>query len=356
MRTKSTVLAALVFAGIGTAQTASQSKTFDFVSKPTSQGLQEAATVLRTVGDIQHLSIDGSSITVQGTADELAMSTWILSALDQPAQPPQPSSYSASYLVADKSDDVIRVFHLGNVPKAPQAMQEILTVLRTVADVQKVFNYTALNDLVVRGPAAQMALAEYLVKAFDVVPGSVTTAPEFPYKPATRPITGANGVPVNEEVRVFYLANIKVPQQIPQQIQEVLTVLRTVVDIQKIYNYTPLNALAIRASDTDMATAAWVIQSLDIAAKPDASAGPREYVMNGAASPTGNTIRVFYPPHITTPKGIQETLTLLRTKLSIMKVFNYTALSALVVRGSADQITKAEQLIQAQDQLAKATP
>jgi hypothetical protein len=37
-------------------------------------------------------------------------------------------------------------------------------------------------------------------------------------------------------------------------------------------------------------------------------------------------------------------------------VFNYSALSALVVRDSADQITKAEQLILAQDQLAQATP
>ncbi len=355
MRTKSIVFAALASAAIAAAQTAPQSKTFDFANKSTPQTLQEAATILRTVGDIQQLSVDSaaSTMTVQGTADELAMTAWILQALDQPANPPQPSSYSEPYLVADKSDDVIRIFHLGNVPKAPQAMQEILTTLRTVADVQKVFNYTALNDLVVRGPAAQMALAEYLVKAFDVVPGSVTTAPEFPYKPATRPITGANGAPVNEEVRVFYLANMKVPQQI----QEILTVLRTVEDIQKIFNYTPLNALAIRASDSDMATAAWVIQSLDIPAQPAASASPREYTMTGPSFPaSSNIIRVFYPPHISTPKGIQETLTLLRTKLSIQKVFNYTALNALVVRGSADQITKAEQLIQAQDQLAKATP
>ena len=283
------------------------------------------------------------------------MSGWIVRALDQPMDPPQPSSYSAPYLVAGKSDDVIRIFHLGNVPKAPQAIQEVLTTLRTVADVQKVYNYTALNDVVVRGPATQVALAEYLLKAFDVAPGSVTSVPEYSYKPADpRAAMRLSGAPVNEVVRVFYLANMKAPQQL----QEILTIIRTVNDIQKIFDYTPLNALAVCASASDMAAVAWEIQSLDIpaTAKPAASAGPREFVMSVSYPATQNVVRVFYPPHIATPQGIQETLTLLRTKLYIQKVFNYTALNALVVRGSADMITKAEQLINSQDQLAKATP
>ena len=354
MSTRSIVLAALAFAAIGAAQTAPQSKTFDFANKPSPQSLQEAATILRTVGDIRQLTVDSaaSTITVEGTPDELSMTAWIVRALDQPLAPsPSPSVYSEPYLVAGKSDDLIRIFHLGNIPKEPQPLQELLTTLRTVGDIQKVFNYTSLNDLVVRGTASQMALAEYLLKALDVVPGSVTSATEYPYKP---PVIAPRG-PANEVVRVFYLATMEAPRQI----QEILTVLRTVNDIQRIFNYTPLNALVVRASDSDMAAVDWVIKSLDLpaTAKPDASAGPREYVMTGPGFPaSGNIIRVFYPPHISTPKGLQETLTLLRTKLSIQKVFNYSALNALVVRGSADQITKAEQLIQAQDQLAKATP
>lgn len=329
-----------------------QNKVFDFTNKPSRQGLQEIATILRTVGDIQQLSIDpaASSLTVGGTTDQLAMTGWIVRQLDQPvpadASAPQPATASTQqFLVAGKSDDVIRVFHLNHVaPKPPQAIQEILTTLRTVADVQKVFNYTSLSDLVVRGPAAQIAFSEYLINSLDVAPGSVTTSPEFHYQAPGQS---------SQVARVFYLANAKVPQQI----QELLTVLRTVIDIQKVFNFSSLNALAIRGTASDIATSEWIIQSLDIpaSAKPGPSAAIRQFVIP-ANTPGGGIVRVFYPSHIDTPQAMQQTLTALRTKLFIQKVFNYTALPAIVVRDSADQIAKAEQLILVQDQLAKTTP
>ena len=43
----------------------------------------------------------------------------------------------------------------------------MLTVLRTVVDVQKVFNYTAQNALVVRAEADTMALVEKLIADLD---------------------------------------------------------------------------------------------------------------------------------------------------------------------------------------------
>jgi len=349
MNFKALTLTTLLFASFAAAQSApaTQSQTFDFKNNPGQQGLQEIATVLRTVGDIRQLSIDSAStITIQGTTDELAMSGWIIRQLDQPVtDPPSATASPLQYPVAGKSDDVIRVFHVANLPKTPQVIQELLTTLRTVANDQKAYTYTALQDLIVRGPAAQIALSAYLINALDVAPGSVTTAPEFQDQPVGAP---------SQVTRVFYLTTTKAPQQI----QEILTVLRTVVDVQKIFNSTANNALAIRASAGDMATAAWIIQSLDIlpAAKPAPSAGPREFIMPVPPNGIGNSVRVFYLAHINTPKGIQETLTMLRTKLSIQKVFNYSTLPALVVRGTADQITKAEQMINAQDQLAMTTP
>ena len=64
------------------------------------------------------------------------------------------------------ADQVVKVFYLSNVT-APQEMQEMLTVLRTVVDVQKVFNYTAQNALVVRAEADTMALVEKLIADLD---------------------------------------------------------------------------------------------------------------------------------------------------------------------------------------------
>jgi type II secretory pathway component GspD/PulD (secretin) len=357
MRMKPIAIAAFFVASLGAAPQ-TQSQVFDFTNTPTPQGLQEIATILRTVGNIQQLFIDSasSSLTVSGTTDELAMTGWIVHQLDQPVtDPPIATASPLQYLVAGKSDDVIRVFHLANIgPKPPQGIQEILTVLRTVGDVQKIFNYSALADLVVRGPASQIALSEYLIKSLDVVPGSVTTSQAFQFQ------TPSQG---SQTARVFYLATMKAPQQI----QEILTTLRTVADIQKVFNFTPLNALAIRGTADDIATSEWIIHSLDITASAEAgfSAGVREYIMP-KNWPDGGVIRVFYPAHINTPQQLQQTMTAIRTKLQIQKIFNYSAPQlapphspawvALVVRGTADQITKTEQLILDQDQVAKATP
>lgn len=350
MRLTSIVFASLLMLTAGAtivpAQTTSQ--TFDFTTKPSAQGLQEIATILRTVGNIKQLSVDAaaSTVTVQGTADELSMTAWIVHELDQPNAQSVSSSPAQQYLVAGQSDDVIRVFHLAHIsPQPPQAMQEALTILRTVADVQKVYNYTALADLVVRGPASQIAVSEYLINSLDVVKGSVTTTAEYQYQ---APGQGS------QVARVFYLAHATTPQSV----QEILTVIRTVADIQKIFNFTPLNALAIRGTANDIAVCDFLIQSLDIASAPSTgpSASLREYHMPGNARAGDSFVRVFYPAHIDTQAGIQQTITQLRTDLQIMKVFNRSSPTALVVRGSADQIAKAELLIKDRDQPAKSTP
>ena len=47
-------------------------------------------------------------------------------------------------------------------------------------------------------------------------------------------------------MKVFYLSNVTSPQEM----QEMLTVLRTVVDVQKVFSYTGQNALMVRAKRT----------------------------------------------------------------------------------------------------------
>jgi general secretion pathway protein D len=64
------------------------------------------------------------------------------------------------------AEQVVKVFYLSNVT-SPQEMQEILTVLRTVVDVQKVFSFTAQNALIVRAESDTMALVEKLISDLD---------------------------------------------------------------------------------------------------------------------------------------------------------------------------------------------
>jgi type II secretory pathway component GspD/PulD (secretin) len=325
MRLKSVAFAAIFFASFAHAQ-----QTFDFTNRPSPKGLQEIATVLRTVADIQNLSVDSAAatLTVNGTPDELATAGWIIHQLDQPAP-----VTSAQYVMPGKSDDVIRVFHLNHIsPDTPQQIQEILTVLRTVGDIQKVFNDTALSDLVVHGTANQLALVEYILKGVDIAPGTVTIAatPEFHYSDRAR---------ANDVVRVFYLSHTNTPQQM----QEILTTLRVVIDIQKVFNYTALNALTIRGTASDLAASEFIIRSLDLPADAKA-APPSEFNIPG-----GNVIGVYYTSNFS-GKKLTAAVTLLRDNLQLTKTFMKTTPQTLIYRGTADQIAKAEQLIKQKDQ------
>ncbi len=66
----------------------------------------------------------------------------------------------------DYEDNVVRVFYLSNLT-TPQQLQEVSTVIRTVAGITKVFTYSAMNALIVRGTPDQVLLAEKLVNDLD---------------------------------------------------------------------------------------------------------------------------------------------------------------------------------------------
>jgi general secretion pathway protein D len=66
----------------------------------------------------------------------------------------------------DYEDNVVRVFYLSNLT-TPQELQEVSTVVRTVADIKKVFTYAAMNALIVRGTPDQVLLTEKLVNDLD---------------------------------------------------------------------------------------------------------------------------------------------------------------------------------------------
>jgi len=113
---------------------------------------------------IQQVSIDLSNTTLGEALDELSVITksfW------------KPLSANTIFVTVDNptkrreyAEQVVKVFYLNNVTGA-QEMQEILTVLRTVVDVAKVFNYTAQNALIVRCEADTMALVEKLISDLD---------------------------------------------------------------------------------------------------------------------------------------------------------------------------------------------
>jgi general secretion pathway protein D len=66
----------------------------------------------------------------------------------------------------DYEEQVMKVFYLQNVNTA-QELQEILTAIRSVADIQRLFTYNAQMAIVARGEADRIALAEKIVTDLD---------------------------------------------------------------------------------------------------------------------------------------------------------------------------------------------
>lgn len=80
---------------------------FQLTQKENKQELQEIATVLRATAGIQQVSSDGMkrSVTVEGTAGQIAMADWVVHQMDLPAHRPPPITrpLAPAILTADGS-------------------------------------------------------------------------------------------------------------------------------------------------------------------------------------------------------------------------------------------------------------
>jgi type II secretory pathway component GspD/PulD (secretin) len=206
------------------------------------QGIQEALTVLRTVADMRAVSADtaNSAISYTGTANEVALADWIVSAIDV-AGPMAPQQYS----VPGAGDDIVKVIYLRNT-KTPQGVQELLTQMRTVISVAKIFNVTHSGTFVMRGNSALIASGTWLMAQLDK-----------PFDPAAAPATYAMG---SNQVKVYYLHNITSPQST----QELLTAIRLQARVNHAFVSNGIHAIALLGDSDQIATANALVAQRDI--------------------------------------------------------------------------------------------
>lgn len=307
-------------------------RVFQLTSATSATSLQEIATTVRTVAQIQQLSVDVAvaTLTVRGTADQIALAEWLVPKLDVTADAsPGPQEYRAP----GDSDDVVVVCKLVRTATI-QGVQEIATTLRTVADIQKIFAITTSKIVTLRGSASQVALAKFLLTELDQPAQARQSAFVHQFR-----MTGGG----NDMVVVYGLAHT----DSPQGAQEIITNLRAVLDIQRIFQVSAPKLMAIRGSDSQVQTLRWLVPELDRQAPKAAG--------NEVRVPGGNddVVHVFYLTHATNAQGMNELLTELRTTAHIMKAFIRSVPAALVLRGTADQIATAGQIIELRD---RATP
>jgi len=229
----------------------------------------------------------------------------------------------------DGGADAVRVFYLTH-DETPTDTQEIVNLIRATADIQRIIPYPARKAIALRGNPAQIALAEWLFSQVDmpVDPQTArTTAYEYPEP--------GGGV---DAVRVFHLTH----GETRQNTQEIINLIRTTADLQRIFPYTARGAIALRGTPAQVALAEWLIGELDKAATPQANT--MDAYEHPAPSGGGDAVRLFFFPQDYTLEDLQDMTTLIRTTADLQRIFPYTARGAIALRGNASQVALAEWL------------
>jgi hypothetical protein len=340
MRTKAALLT--IAALLATSALAQVDRVLHFSDARPDQEIQEIASVIRAITDIPKADVDlaEKSLSLSGTASQIALSEWLFTNLDKPVgDHPQPGQ-GAKYEYPVAADDIVRLFYLTN-PDVPQGVQEIAIVVRSLSGIRRMFTYNDLRAIAVRGTADQVKLAEFFFDEMDkpaVLPSSSQKL-RSSVSPELRMAEGPENL-----FRVFYLPNIKTVREF----QEVATLVRTITEVRRMFTYSAPRAIGVRGTAEQIPLAEWLFAELDRASTPQThpDTAAHEYRVSSARYPL---VRVFYLSHAATREVLEQTATEVRSKTGSREVFTYGAPSAIVIRGSAEQIAQAGRLIQEQD-------
>jgi len=251
MRIKTTQFAiAILFVSVTYGQTPAeenQEQVFQFAHIEGAPNLQEAATVIRMIGAFRYASLDTvqRSLTLRGTAGQIALGEWLVHELDQPDQSTAIHEYRSL-----RNDDEVRVFRLAHVQAAPD-FQEVVTLLRTIGDMTRLFGYKAQRAIVLRGTREQIALAAWLLEELDQSENR-QDIDQTPHE--YRLSSGPENV-----VRVIFLKGGGTTRDIPATV----TQLRAATGIHYLFAHNASRALALRGTAEQIALAQRLIQEWD---------------------------------------------------------------------------------------------
>jgi type II secretory pathway component GspD/PulD (secretin) len=238
----------------------------------------------------------------------------------------------ALFTISAWAQDVARVYHFANT-QSPAGFQEVVNVFRTVGDLRTVSVDTANATLAAQGTADQMALTDWLFPELDQAAGEPAPANH------TYTMTGTDGV-----VRVFHFAHATQPAQV----QAIINVVRTALDINRVFPVMGPGLLVVRGTADQAALADWLVSQLDVS-KPTPNAAVEARQFPGVRDPE---IRVVHLAHTDSPVGLQELTNTVRAIADMNRVFPVNAAGVVVLRSTADQVALGEWLIGQLDQPA----
>ncbi|MFN7921357.1 MAG: hypothetical protein U0Q16_14745 [Bryobacteraceae bacterium] len=207
----------------------------------TSEEVQQIATLTRAMTEVHDIRADAGSITLRGSAEQVALAEWLVREADKPAGfRAEPREHAIP-----GSGETLRVFNLADTD-APQSLQEVATVVRSITEMRRLFTYPKAKALAVRGGADQLKLAEWLIGELDR-PASQTRSDSALFSYAAP----------DDTVRVFYLT----PGESPRQLQDVAVSVRKTAGVRRLFTYNAPRAMVVRGTATQIARAEQLIQT-----------------------------------------------------------------------------------------------
>jgi len=302
-----------------TLATAQNSRSFHLTQNETADQMNQIATLIRSTGGIQQIWADDlqRTVSVTGTSAQLDMAAWYVKQLDRATPPPSPQDYQAG------SDDTVRMFFLSHVSTSQQ-LQEVVTNLRAIIDIKRLFIYDTLHAVATRGTGSQIAMATWLVNQLDQAVGVPSPAPN------DYALSG------DDVTHVFNLSN----PLVPMETQEMVTLIRSVADVQRIFLYNARKTIVVRTSPDHMALTAWLVKQLD---RPAST--PSVTVQYTLPRGPDNIVGVFYLPNPSRER-LNKAATQVRTTARVQHLFTYGTLGAVAVRGTLEQLATAEKVIE----------
>jgi hypothetical protein len=321
----------------GAALAQNQNLVYHDINGPTPPRLQEMVNIIRTAVDIRDVSADNTAnnLTVSGSPQQLALADWLCRQLDQPAG--QPIASTSQYDYTGDPYPAVRVFRLAHV-SSPAMLQELVNVVRTAVDINRVFPFNALPAIAIRATPDQAALAEWLIHTLDIPAGPQPASASA--TPLTFTMNFSQPLRVDassNKVQVFYLTH---PGSLVSM-QEIVNSLRTIAEISRVFPVNGPLAIVARGSADEIALAGWMIHELDQAG-PSSQASEVAHNTPFSYAPQA---RIFHLAHLSTTADLQQAVNFLRGQTQINRAMACSLPRAIALRGSMDQIAQAEKLI-----------
>jgi hypothetical protein len=300
-----------------------EERTFQLKHIRSAQQVQEFATLVRAIGEVNDLSTnaDQPSISLRGTPSQVALAEWLVNEMDTA---PDRSPASRDLRLSPSGDDRVRIVYLSSL-NSVQQLQEAATLVRSITEIRRLFTFNASKAIVARGTSEQLQAMEWLLPDFDRT-GTDLAGREH------RMMTQPDGV-----IRVFHLR----PELPIQELQEVATLIRATGEIRRLFTFNHTRALAVRGTPENIQLAQWLVNELGA---PPANAATPEYPMPG-----GDFVRVYYVRDAASPAQLQQIAVNVRRTSGVRHLFTYNAPKAVVIRGSAVQLATADRALKEQN-------